>query len=154
VYLSPIDFRLLLSFLRSSSELPFLQNSISFDSCSENSILVGFQRTRRISRRMGTGFELAAYRNPWRTVLAKIKFRLADFLAAQFILVSSQPIGFQVNEPQIRIHRPRKPMVTYLRFYHRVLLSISPMLLNTAISLVNYIGRPVARGGLIFFGKK
>ncbi len=28
------------------------------------------------------------------------------------------------------------------------------MLLNTAISLVNYRGRPVARGGLIFFGKK
>ncbi len=70
---------------------------------------------------MNLEFELAASRNPYQTVFAKTKFSLAGFLAAQFLLVSSQPIGFQVNEPQIRIHRPRKPMVTYLRFDHGVL---------------------------------
>jgi hypothetical protein len=70
---------------------------------------------------MNLEFELAASRNPYRTVCAKTQFSLAGFLAAQFLLVSSQPIGFQVNEPHIRIHRPRKPMVTYLRFDHRVL---------------------------------
>jgi hypothetical protein len=70
---------------------------------------------------MNLEFELAASRNPYRTVFATTQFSLAGFLAAQFLLVSSQPIGFQVNEPHIRIHRPRKPMVTYLRFDHRVL---------------------------------
>jgi len=48
---------------------------------------------------MDIGFGLAAYRNPWRIVSAKIQFRLAGFLAAQFQLVSSQPIGFQANGP-------------------------------------------------------
>jgi hypothetical protein len=84
---------------------------------------------------MDLEFELAASRNPYRTVFAKTPFSLAGFLEAQFLLVSSQPIRFQVIEPQIRIHRPRKPMVTYLRFDHGVLLSSSPILLNAAISL-------------------
>jgi hypothetical protein len=150
VYLPPIDFKFLLSFLRSSSELPFPKNSTSFDSCSENSIFVGFRLTRRISRPMDIGFELTTYRNPERTVFAKIQFRLADFLAARFLLVSSQPIGFPMNEPQIRIHRPRKPMVTYLRFDHEVLLSTSPILPNAAVSLVRYIVRHFAGGGPFF----
>ncbi len=84
----------------------------------------------------------------------KIQFRLADFLAARFPLVFSQPIGFQVNEPHIRIHHPRKPMVTYLRFDHGVLLSTSPILPNAAISLVRYIVRPFAGGESIFFSVK
>jgi hypothetical protein len=99
-------------------------------------------------------FELAASRNPYRTVFAKTQFSLAGFLAAQFLLVSSQPIGFQVNEPQIRTHRVRKPKLTYLRFDHGMLLSTSSILPNAAISLVRYIVRPFAGGGSIFFGKK
>jgi hypothetical protein len=103
---------------------------------------------------MDIEFELAASRNPYRTVFAKTPFSLAGFLAAQFLLVSSQPIGFQVNESQIRIHRPRKPTVTYLRFDHWVLLSTSPMLPNAAISLVRYICRAFVGEGLIFFRQK
>ncbi len=103
---------------------------------------------------MDIGFELATYRNPQRTGSAKIQFRLAGFLAARFALVSSQPTGFQVNEPQIRTHRPRKPMVTYFRFDHGVLLRISPILPNAAISLVRYIVQPFAGGGSIFSSVK
>ncbi len=103
---------------------------------------------------MDLEFELAASRNPYRTVFAKTQFSLAGFLAAQFLLVSNQPIGFEVNEPQIRIHRPRKPMMTYLRFDQGVLLSTFPILPNAAISLVRYIVRPFAGGGSNFFRKK
>ncbi len=103
---------------------------------------------------MDIGSELTAYKNLYRTVSTKRQFSLAGFLAAQFLLVSIQPIGFQVNEPQIQIHRSRKPMVTYLRFDHGVLLSTSSILPNAAIALVNYIGGSVASEGLIFFGKK
>jgi hypothetical protein len=103
---------------------------------------------------MDLEFELAASRNPYRTDFAKTQFSLAGFLAAQFILVSSQRIGFQMIEPQIRIHRPQKPMVTYLRFDHGMLLSTSSILSNAAISLVRYIVRPFAGGGLIFFSVK
>ena len=83
--------------------------------------------------------------------LAKTQFPLACFLAAQFLLVVSRPIGFQENEPHIRIHRPRKPIVTCHLFYHGVLLSNSPIPQNAAISLVRYIVRPFAGGGSIFF---
>ncbi len=103
---------------------------------------------------MALEFKLAASRNRYRTVFAKTQFSLAGFLAAQFLLVSSQPIGFQVNQPHIRIHRPRKPMVTYLRFDRGVLLSTSPILPNAPISLVRYIVRPFAGGGSIFFSVK
>ena len=86
--------------------------------------------------------------------LAKTQFPLAGFLAAQFLLVVSRPIGFQANEPHIRTHRPRKPMVTCDLFCHGVLSGNSPILPNAAISLVRYIVRPFADGGPIFFGKK
>jgi hypothetical protein len=84
---------------------------------------------------MDLEFELPASRNSYRSVFAKTQFSLAGFLAAQFLLVFSQSIEFQLNKPQIRIHRSRKPMVTYLRFDHGVLLSTSPILSNAAISL-------------------
>jgi hypothetical protein len=84
----------------------------------------------------------------------KVQFIVAGFLAARFPLVSSQPIGFQANKSHIRTHCPRKPMVTYLRFDHGVLLSTSPILMNAAIALVRCIVRPFASGGSIFFGKK
>jgi hypothetical protein len=103
---------------------------------------------------MGLEFELAASRNHYRTVFAKTQFPLAGFLAAQFLLVSSQPIGFQVNECQIRIHHPRKPMMTYLRFDHGVLLNTFPTLPNAAISLVRYIVGLLADRGSIFFSVK
>ena len=86
--------------------------------------------------------------------LAKTQFPLAGFLAAQFLLVVSRPIGFQANEPHIRTHRPRKPIVICHLFYHGMLLSSSPILPNAAISLVRYIVRPFADGGSISFGKK
>jgi hypothetical protein len=46
---------------------------------------------------MDLEFELATSRNPYRTVFQKMEFSLAGFLAAQFLLVSSQPIGFQAR---------------------------------------------------------
>ena len=36
--------------------------------------------------------------------VAKTQFPLAGLLAAQFLLVVSRPIGFQVNEPHIRTY--------------------------------------------------
>jgi hypothetical protein len=96
---------------------------------------------------MDIGFELAGYRNRYRTVSAKIQFRSTGFLAAQFPLVSSQLIGFQVNESQIRIYHPRKPMMTYLLFDHGVLLSTSTMLMNTTVRLVGHTDGRFLDGG-------
>ena len=76
---------------------------------------------------------------------------LAGFLAAQFLLVISRPIGFQVNESHIRTPLPRKPMKTCHLFYRGVLLSGSIIVPNAAISLVRYKVRPFAGGGSIFF---
>jgi len=99
---------------------------------------------------MDLEFELGASRNPYRTVFAKTQFSLVGFLAAQSLSVSSQPTGFQVKEPQIRTHRPRKPAVTYLRFDHGVLLSTSPILINTAIRLVGRTDGPIlGRGPMV-----
>ena len=90
---------------------------------------------------------------PNRLFLSKTQFPLAGFLAAQFLLVVSRPIGFQANERHIRTHRPRKLMVTCDLFYHGVLLSSSAILPNAAISLVRYIVRPFSGRGLIFLVK-
>jgi hypothetical protein len=85
---------------------------------------------------------------------AKTQFQLASFLAAQFLLVVSRPIRFQENEPHIRVHRPRKPIVTCHLFYHGVLRSSSPILQNAAILLVRYIVQPFTGGKSIFLVKK
>jgi len=57
---------------------------------------------------MDIGFELAAYRDSYKTVSTKIQFSLAGFLASQFLLFFSQPMGFQVNKSLIRTHCPQK----------------------------------------------
>ena len=61
---------------------------------------------------MDIRFDLAASRNPSRTVSATIQLRFRDFSKNEFLLVLSQPIGFQPNGPQIRTQHPRKPIVT------------------------------------------
>jgi hypothetical protein len=89
---------------------------------------------------MDIGFELAAYRDSYRTVSRKIQFSLAGFLASQFLLFSSQTTGFQVNKSLIRTHRPKKIYGDlYLWFDHGMLLSTSSILMNVAIRLVRHI---------------
>ena len=61
---------------------------------------------------MDIEFELAVSENPCSTVSATKELRFSDFSVDEFLLVRSQPIGFQPNGPQIRTHRPRKPMAT------------------------------------------
>ena len=86
-----IDFTFIMPFLRSYSELPFPEKSISIDLCSENSIPVGFRLTRRISRRMDIAFELAVCRNPQRIVDAKAQF-------GQLVSQQLNPYWLQVNQ--------------------------------------------------------
>ena len=61
---------------------------------------------------MDIEFELAVSENPCSTVSATMELRFSDFTVDEFLLVRSQLIGFPANGPQIRTHRPRKPMVT------------------------------------------
>ena len=70
--------------------------------------------TKTISRRMDIRFDLAASRNPSRTVSATTPLRFRNFSKTEFLSVLSQPIGFHPNGVQIRTHRPRKPMMACL----------------------------------------
>ena len=70
---------------------------------------------------MDIEFELAASKNPCRTVSATIQLRFRDFSKTEFLLVLSQPIGFQPNGPQIRTQHPGKPIVPCPLFENGIL---------------------------------
>ena len=88
------------------------KSSICLHSHSENAFPVGFLLTRQISNQSNIRFDIAASKNPCRTVSPTIQLRLRDFSKNEFLLVLRQPIGFQPNEPQIRTQHHRKPIVT------------------------------------------
>ena len=58
---------------------------------------------------MDTQFGLAASKNPCTTVSTTIQLRFRDFSKNEFLLVLSQPTGFQPNGPQIRTQHSLKP---------------------------------------------
>jgi hypothetical protein len=69
-------------------------------------------------------------------------------------LVVGQPISFRGNEAYIRAQQLRKSLGVSFLLAYSPLLNVSSILSNAAILLVSYIGGPVAREALIFFGKK
>ena len=70
---------------------------------------------------MDIEFELAAFKNPSKTVFTSIQLRFRDFSKNEFLLVLSQPIGFHPNRPRIRTQRPRKAMMTCPLFENGIL---------------------------------
>ena len=88
------------------------KSSICLHLHSENSFPVGFRLTRHSPNQNNVRFDLAASRNSSRTVSATILLRFRDFSKTEFLLVLSQPIGFQPNVPQIRTQHHRKPIGT------------------------------------------
>ena len=70
---------------------------------------------------MDVRFDLAASKNPCRTVFATIQLRLRDFSKNEFLLALSQTIGFHPNGPRIRTQHPRKPIETCPLFENRIL---------------------------------
>jgi hypothetical protein len=87
---------------------------------------------------MDIRFALVASRNPCRTVSASIQLRFRGFEKDGFLLVLSQPIGFQLNVTQIRTHGPRKTMMACPLFENGIL----------------EFHRLEIEGGLIILGKK
>jgi hypothetical protein len=83
--------------------------------------VIGSNLTNTISRRMDIRFDLAAPRNPYKTVSATIQSRFRHFSKNEFLLVPSQPIEFHSNGAQIRTHRARKPTMACPLTYRGIL---------------------------------
>ena len=67
---SSIDFRLLMSLIRSSSQIRLPKSSVSIVSCSESSFPISFWSTNRILRHISPRFVLIAPGNLWKHVFS------------------------------------------------------------------------------------
>ena len=133
-----------MSFLRSSSDIRFPQNSIP----------IGFGLTNQIWGDWTPNSNSPPLKAPTWLFSRKRKFdQLVSWQLNSYWFRANQS-DFKAIGPQIRTHRPRKPLVTCLLCAHKVLLSSSPILTNAAIWLFRHTGGPFAGGGPMFFRQK